>query len=126
MKALHIAPIIESNEVSEQLDLLLEYVGEARMSGDRQNDETLIEFVNDLPEPMRSETRKLLKLKDFWSIDPEVGIGYAESGAWEGDIHFVSAKLTTAFEKQISDYFKAIGASVVTCTWTDYPDDWTP
>jgi len=96
------------------------------MSGDWQNDETLIEFVNDLPEPMQSETRKLLKLKNFWSIDPEVGIDYTASGAWEGDINFVSAKLTAEFEKQISDYFKAIGASAVTRTWTDYPDEWTP
>jgi len=126
MKALHIAPIIESNEVSDQVDLLLEYVGEARMSGDWQNDEALIDFVNDLPEPMQSETGKLLKLKGFWALDPEVGIGYTESGAWEGDINFVSAKLTTEFEKQISDYFKAIGASAVICTWTDYPDEWTP
>ena len=126
MKALHVAPIIDSEEISEQLDVLFEYVGEARMSGDNDEDESLQAFVDDLPKSLQLATRKIIKIKAFWSIDPEVGCEYSELGVWKGDFNFVSNKLTEKFVEQISDYFKSIGASEVICTWTSYPDDWYP
>jgi len=126
MKALHVAPIIDNNEITDQIELLFEYVGEARMSEEYGEDESLLAFVDDLPKPLQLAARKIIKTKAFWSIDPEVGCEYSELGVWKGDFNFVSNKLTEKFVEQISDYFKSIGASEVICTWTSYPDDWYP
>ena len=126
MKALNVTPIINSEEISEQIEVLFEYVGEARMSGDNDEDESLQAFVDDLPKSLQLATRKIIKTKAFWSIDPEVSCEYSELGIWKGEINFVSDKLTEKFVEQISDYFKSIGANEVICTWTSYPDDWYP
>jgi hypothetical protein len=55
MKALHVEPVIESKETSNLVNNLLEWSGEAKMSRERAAHEGLLQFIAELPEPMRSE-----------------------------------------------------------------------